>query len=218
MKVHFGHLYGNLLNTYGDNGNLLMLRYLAEKRGWTVETTIISLDDDFDPAAYDLLFMGGGQDTEQIVVAKDLARLQAPLRAYIEEGGVLLAICGGYQLLGRYYETAYGEKIIGAGVLGHHTLYQEQARFIGDVTIHSDLTGDTYVGFENHNGRTYLAPEERPLGRVIEGYGNNGEDGGEGAVYKNAYGSYFHGPLLVRNPHLAEHLLDLVEERRRSKA
>lgn len=210
MKLRLGHLYGNLLNTYGDNGNLLMLKYLAKQRGWEVESAMISLDTPFEADAYDLIFFGGGQDTEQIVVAKDIQRLKESLKDYIDRGGVMLAICGGYQLLGQFYETAKGEKIEGVGVLGHKTYYQEDSRFIGDITIHHDALEQTYKGFENHNGRTFLSDDEIPLGRVIEGHGNNGEDQGEGAIHKNVFCSYFHGPLLVRNPHLAEHLLDLV--------
>lgn len=210
MKLRICHLYGNLLNTYGDNGNLLMLQYLARQRGLEVETTLVSLKDAFNPEAFDLLFIGGGQDHEQMVIAKDLPSKHDALVAYIEGGGVGLAICGGYQLLGQYYETAQGEKIIGLGALPHYTLHQENNRFIGDIEIVNDTFGETYLGFENHNGRTFLGEGEEPLGRVVSGHGNNGEDQGEGAIYKNMYCSYFHGPLLVRNRHLAERLIDLA--------
>lgn len=212
MKLRICHLYGNLLNTYGDNGNLLMLQYLARQRGLDVETTLVSLKDTFDPNAYDILFIGGGQDHEQMVIAKDLPSKRDVLVEYIENGGVGLAICGGYQLLGQYYETAHGEKIDGLGALPHYTLRQENHRFIGDIEIRNDTFGETYLGFENHNGRTFLGDGEQPLGRVISGQGNNGEDGSEGAIYKNIFCSYFHGPLLVRNRHLAERLIAMAVE------
>lgn len=212
MKLRICHLYGNLLNTYGDNGNLLMLQYLARQRGLDVETTLISLKDTFDPNVYDILFIGGGQDHEQMVIAKDLPSKRDALVEYIENGGVGLAICGGYQLLGQYYETAHGEKIDGLGALPHYTLRQENHRFIGDIEIRNDAFGETYLGFENHNGRTFLGDGEQPLGRVISGQGNNGEDGSEGAIYKNIFCSYFHGPLLVRNRHLAERLIAMAVE------
>lgn len=210
MKLRICHLYGNLLNTYGDNGNLLMLQFLARQRGLDVETTLVSLKEPFIAADYDLLFVGGGQDYEQKVIAKDLPSKRDELIKYIEAGGAGLAICGGYQLLGQYYETAQGEKIEGLGALPHYTLRQIDNRFIGDIEITNDEFGETYLGFENHNGRTFLGEGERPLGRVVSGHGNNGEDGGEGAIYKNIYCSYFHGPLLVRNRHLAERLIRLA--------
>ncbi len=210
MKLRICHLYGNLLNTYGDNGNLLMLQYLARQQGLEVETTLISLKDPFDPQAFDLLFIGGGQDHEQMVIAKDLPSKREALVEYIENGGVGLAICGGYQLLGQYYETADGLKVDGLGALPHYTLHQENHRFIGDIEIRNDDFGETYLGFENHNGRTFLGEGERPLGQVVNGQGNNGEDGSEGAIYKNIFCSYFHGPLLVRNRHLAKRLIEMA--------
>ena len=213
MKLRICHLYGNLLNTYGDNGNLLMLQYLARKRGLEVETTLVSLKEAFDPDAFDLLFIGGGQDHEQMVIAKDLPSKRDALVAYIERGGAGLAICGGYQLLGQYYETTVGQRVEGLGALPHYTLRQENLqRFIGDIEIHNDTFGETYLGFENHNGRTFLGEGEVPLGRVVSGHGNNGEDGAEGAIYKNMFCSYFHGPLLVRNRHLAERLISTALE------
>lgn len=207
MKVRICHLYGNLLNTYGDNGNLLMLQHIARTMGFEVETTIVSLKDSFVAEDYDVLFIGGGQDREQMVIAKDLALKRTELVKYIENGGCGLAICGGYQLLGKYYETARGEKIEGLGALPHVTKHQVNRRFTGDIEIYNEQFGETYYGFENHNGRTFLGPDEKPLGIVKQGFGNNGEDGTEGAIYKNIFCSYFHGPLLVRNPHLAERII-----------
>lgn len=207
MKVRICHLYGNLLNTYGDNGNLLMLQHVAREMGHEVETTIVSLKEPFIAKDYDVVFIGGGQDREQMVIAKDLPSKREELVKFIENGGCGLAICGGYQLLGQYYETAHGEKIEGLGALPHFTTHQVDHRFIGDIEIYNERFGETYLGFENHNGRTFLGSGEEPLGIVKAGFGNNGEDGTEGAIYKNMFCSYFHGPLLVRNRHLAERII-----------
>lgn len=208
--IRICHLYGNLLNTYGDNGNLLMIQYYAREKGYQVETTLVSLDDDFKADDFDIVFFGGGQDFEQKIIAKNIHRMKEELANYIENEGVLLAICGGYQLLGRYYVNAVGEKINGLGVLPHYTERQINSRFIGDIEIYDEENQQTYYGFENHNGVTYLDGSLKPLGRVIKGNGNNGKDQTEGIHYKNVYGSYFHGPLLVRNKWLAQHLIDLV--------
>ena len=204
------HLYGNLLNTYGDNGNLLMLQYYAKEKGYQVQTRLVSLDDQFNADEFDLVFFGGGQDFEQKIIAKDCQRLVPELSKYIENDGVLLSICGGFQLLGQYYTTADGERIKGLGILPHYTERQINSRFIGDIEIFDDLNQQTYVGFENHNGVTYLTEDLAPLGRVIKGNGNNNQDKTEGLHYKNTFGSYFHGPLLVRNEWLARHIIDLA--------
>ncbi len=210
MTIRICHLYGNLLNTYGDNGNLLMLQYMAKQLGHAVETRLVSLKDEFIADDFDLLFIGGGQDHEQKVIARDLPSKRAELTKFIEAGGAGLAICGGYQLLGQYYETADGEKIEGLGALSHYTLRQINNRFIGDIEIHNERFNETYLGFENHNGRTFLGKDELPLGHVKQGFGNNGEDKTEGAIYKNVFCSYFHGPLLVRNEHLAKRIIELA--------
>ena len=208
--IRICHLYGNLLNTYGDNGNLLMIQYYAKKKGYQVDTKIVSLDDDFKAADYDIVFFGGGQDFEQKIIAKNSQRLKNELQSYIENNGVMLAICGGYQLLGEYYVTAKGEKINALGILPLYTERQINSRFIGDIEIYDEINNQTYVGFENHNGVTHLAGDLQPLGKVIKGNGNNGQDQTEGLHYKNVFCSYFHGPLLVRNKWLAEHLIDLT--------
>ncbi|MDR0691308.1 MAG: adenosylcobyric acid synthase [Streptococcaceae bacterium] len=210
FKLTLGHLYGNLLNTYGDNGNLLMLKYLGEKLGATIKIQLISIDDIFEENAYDLIFFGGGQDYEQRIVSKDIQEKKAAIIRYIENNGVLLAICGGYQLLGHYYIEACDRRVEGIGALDHYTLNQQNHRFIGDVEIISQKTNEHFYGFENHQGRTFLGGGEQPLGIVVKGHGNNGEDKSEGVIYKNVYGSYFHGPLLARNPHLAYQLLSLA--------
>lgn len=206
-ELNLAHLYGNLLNTYGDNGNLLMLQYYAKKMDIDLHTEIVSIHEDFDPKKFDLAFFGGGQDYEQTIVSKDIQTKKEAITQFIEENRVMLAICGGYQLLGHYYTGANGEKIAGISALDHYTLSQDNNRFIGDIVIHNEEFNETYYGFENHNGRTFLGKGERPLGKVLEGKGNNGEDETEGVIYKNVYGSYFHGPILARNENLAVRLL-----------
>ncbi|SUO66797.1 lipid II isoglutaminyl synthase subunit GatD [Streptococcus pyogenes] len=201
------HLYGNLMNTYGDNGNILMLKYVAEKLGARVTVDIVSINDTFEQDDYDIVFFGGGQDYEQSIVAKDLPSKKAALADYIANNKVVLAICGGFQLLGQHYVQANGVKIDGLGIMGHYTLNQHQNRFIGDIKIHNDEFNETYYGFENHQGRTFLSGDEKPLGRVVYGNGNNKEDQTEGVHYKNVYGSYFHGPILSRNVNLAYRLV-----------
>lgn len=211
------HLYGNLMNTYGDNGNLLILQWRAKERGLTVDTKIVSLDDSFNPDDYDLVFFGGGQDYEQEIVSKDIQLKKESLTHYIEHNGVMVAICGGFQLLGHYYVGANGKKIEGIGALDHYTLSQENNRYIGDIEIFDKDTNMTYKGYENHNGRTFLGDAMRPLGTIVKGCGNNNEDKTEGAKYNNVFCSYFHGPLLVRNIHLADHIIDLALQQKQLK-
>ncbi|MBG9985699.1 adenosylcobyric acid synthase [Facklamia sp. DSM 111018] len=209
-RIRIGHLYGNLLNTYGDNGNLLMLQYIAKQKGYETESQVISIGDHFDPDAYDLVFFGGGQDYEQKVISKQIHEIHDGIQSYIENKGVLLAICGGYQLLGHYYVNTAGEKLPGLGVLDHYTERQINHRFTGDVTIYSEYFQQELYGFENHNGVTHLGSQVKPFGKVLNGYGNNGQDQTEGAHYLNTFCSYFHGPLLVRNTWLADKLIDLT--------
>lgn len=206
-RLRIAHLYGDLMNTYGDNGNILMLKYVAEKLGAHVTVDIVSIQDDFQPQEYQLVFFGGGQDYEQGIIAADLPSKKEPLSHYIENDGVLLAICGGFQFLGQYYIEASGKRIEGLGILGHYTLNQTNNRFIGDIKIYNPEFNETYYGFENHQGRTFLSDDEKPLGQIIYGKGNNGEDGTEGLHYKNVFGSYFHGPILSRNANLAYRLV-----------
>lgn len=213
-KLNVCHLYGNLLNTYGDNGNLLILNYLTKKMGIDFESEIVSIHEPFSPDKYDLVFIGGGQDFEQFIISKDIQTKKTDLINFIENNGVVLAICGGFQLLGHYYIGANGEKIKGIGALDHYTISQERNRYIGDIVIHNEEFNETYYGFENHNGRTFLGKGERPLGLVKKGNGNNGEDGSEGVIYKNVFGSYFHGPILARNENLAKRLITTALEQK----
>ncbi|WP_407887470.1 type 1 glutamine amidotransferase [Levilactobacillus sp. N40-8-2] len=206
-ELNVAHLYGNLMNTYGDVGNILALNYYAKQMDVHLNVKVVSLEEDFKSADYDLAFFGGGQDFEQTIVSQDIQTKKAELTKFIASGGPVLAICGGFQLLGHYYIGANGEKLPGIGALDHYTLAQDHNRFIGDIVIKNQETGETYHGFENHQGLTYLGAGERPLGNVVSGKGNNGEDGTEGAIYKNVYCSYFHGPILTRNGDIAKHLL-----------
>ena len=217
MKLRVCHLYGNLMNTYGDNGNLLMLQHRAKKLGYEVETTLISLEEDFNAEDFDIVMFGGGQDFEQTVVAKDLQNKKEALIQYIEDNGVVVAICGGFQLLGRYYVNASGERLNGISAIDVYTNGQFPNRLIGDVEIVNEEFGETYLGYENHIGRTYLGKNMKPLGKVVKGFGNNEEDHVEGCHYKNVFCSYFHGPILVRNQHLAARIIETAAERQRSK-
>ena len=205
------------MNTYGDNGNLLMLQYRAKKLGYEVETTLISLEEDFNAEDFDIVMFGGGQDFEQTVVAKDLQNKKESLIQYIEDNGVVVAICGGFQLLGRYYVNASGERLNGISAIDVCTNGQFPSRLIGDIEIFNEEFGETYLGYENHIGRTYLGKNMKPLGKVVKGFGNNEEDHVEGCHYKNVFCSYFHGPILVRNQHLADRIIETAAERQRSK-
>ena len=205
------------MNTYGDNGNLLMLQHRAKKLGYEVETTLISLEEDFNPEEFDIVMFGGGQDYEQTVVAKDLQNKKDTLIEYIEDDGVVVAICGGFQLLGRYYVNASGERLNGIGAIDVCTNGQFPNRLIGDVEIFNEEFGETYLGYENHIGRTYLGKNMKPLGKVVKGFGNNEEDHAEGCHYKNVFCSYFHGPILVRNQHLADRIIQTAAQRRLTK-
>ncbi|WP_283584199.1 type 1 glutamine amidotransferase [Limosilactobacillus difficilis] len=208
-KYHLtlAHLYGDLMNTYGDIGNVNALQYYARQMDTDIAVKVISIEDDFDPNKFDIALFGGGQDYEQTVVSKDIQSKKAGIQEFIEDDKPMLAICGGYQLLGHYYISAAGEKIPGIGVLDHYTLSQDHHRFIGNITIQNEETGQKYHGFENHNGRTFLGKGERPLGMVLSGHGNNGDDKTEGAIHKSTFCSYFHGPILTRNGELAKRLL-----------
>ncbi|MCS6800360.1 MAG: glutamine amidotransferase [Chloroflexota bacterium] len=213
--LRIGHLYPDVMNLYGDRGNVLALAQRARWRGFGVEIIPISLGDPFRPDAVDLLFAGGDQDREQRRVAADLAgRKGEAIRAAIEEGLPALVVCGSYQLFGERYQPAAGPELRGLAVFDAVTIHPGATvvRCVGNIVV--DWEGSLLVGFENHGGRTYLGPRAAPLGRVVVGYGNNGEDGTEGARYKNAFGTYLHGALLPKNPMLADTLLSLALQRR----
>ena len=208
--IRVGHLYPDYLNIYADRGNIAVFARRAALRGHELDVTALGMNDAIVPGDHDLYYVGGGQDREQLLVAKDLAAKAEPLRAAVLEGGAaLLAVCGGYQLLGRSYRGFHGEDMPGAGLLPLETAAGER-RMIGDVLLECELeTGvrRTLAGFENHVGRTRLDPGAEPLGRVVAGFGNDGESGYEGCRVGRAVGTYLHGPLLPRNPWLADWLL-----------
>jgi CobQ-like glutamine amidotransferase family enzyme len=204
------HLYPDLLNLYGDRGNIIVLTQRARWRGIDVTVADAGMGDRVDPREADLFFIGGGEDRQQRIASADLLRLKrAPLADAVEDGAVVLAVCGGYQLAGHFYRPAEGEDLPGVGLLDLWTQHPgpRARRLIGNLVIRVDGMGAPLVGFENHGGRTHLGPRARPLGRVLSGYGNNGADGWEGAVYRRVYGTYLHGPLLPKNPEFADRLI-----------
>ncbi|HLI87275.1 MAG TPA: hypothetical protein VKV37_01225 [Ktedonobacteraceae bacterium] len=214
LTLTLGHLYPDQLNLYGDRGNILTLQRRCQLRGITLRVVGLGIGDALAPDEYDLLFIGGGQDKDQGPVAQDLYEIKGiGLWAAIEDDMPVLAVCGGYQLLAHYYRPADGPDMRGLGVFDAWTIHKgpQTSRCIGDVAI--SWNGSTLVGFENHGGRTYLGTAQ-PLGRVLKGCGNNAEDRTEGAVYRNAYGTYLHGSLLPKNPHFADHLLTLALRRK----
>jgi CobQ-like glutamine amidotransferase family enzyme len=213
-SLRIAHLYGDLMNTYGDNGNVLMLKYVAEKLGASVSVEIVTLGDTFNSDGYDVVFWGGGQDYEQGIISEHLGDVTDGLRKFIEDDGPMLAICGGFQMLGQSFIDGTGRSLDCAKILPHHTSYNGDSRLIGDVVIHNEEFGETYYGFENHGARTQLGDGQKPLGRVVAGSGNNGEDQSEGFHYKNTFGSYMHGPLLSRNVRIAYRLISTALRRK----
>jgi hypothetical protein len=210
MKFTVGWLYPDLMNIYGDRGNILTLLKRAQWRGF--EPTLLELGrgNVKGMADVDVFFFGGGQDREQELVYEDLLEFkQPPLERAVAEGAQVLAVCGGYQLLGHYYQTAEGERFPGIGLIDVRTEAGKK-RFIGDVVVETQLTElepRTLVGFENHSGRTFLGPHAKPIGKVLLGNGNNGSDGFEGCLQGAVVGTYMHGSLLPKNPHLADYLI-----------
>ena len=216
MELTICHLYPDLLNVYGDLGNVLVLKHRAALRGIDVNVINCSIGEKLDIDNIDIILFGGGQDYEQSIISKDLVEIKRDdLAKYVEDEKVVLAICGGYQLLGKYYTAPNGEKIEGLGILD---IYTEggSTRFIGNTQIYNEEFDEMYVGFENHSGRTYIN-NNKPLGKCVHGYGNNGSDGYEGCIYKNTFGTYFHGSLLSKNPEFADRLLKLALSRKYGK-
>ena len=209
VTISVGHLYPGYLNIYADRGNIAVLTRRAALRGHEVVVQPIGLGEQVRPGAHDLLYIGGGQDREQALIAPDLVDKSSAIRLAVAEGAALLAVCGGYQLLGRGYRGRDGSLMPGAGLFGHETV-AGTTRMIGDVLLECELEPDTprpLAGFENHAGRTMLDGDAKPLGRVVHGFGNDGASGFEGCRLGRAIGTYLHGPLLPRNPWLADWLL-----------
>jgi lipid II isoglutaminyl synthase (glutamine-hydrolysing) len=231
--LRIAHLYPEQMNIYGDRGNILALSRRCAWRGIDVDLLSVGVGVEVDWSEVDIAFFGGGQDSGQALIAEDFVVRHGPaLRKAIDADLVLLSICGGYQLLGHYFLTHTGEKLPGVGAVDVHTVGGD-VRLIGNIVVEVGdggwgmvrsphppspipypLSPLRLVGFENHSGRTYLGSGARPLGRVLAGHGNNGEDGSEGAIYRNTFGCYMHGSLLPKNPQFADHLIGLALERR----
>jgi CobQ-like glutamine amidotransferase family enzyme len=206
VRIRVGHLYPDYLNIYADRGNIAVLSARAAARGHELELSPIGMRDAV-PNGIDLFYVGGGQDREQELVAHDLVVKADPLRRAVADGAVVLAVCGGYQLLGRSYVDVAGTELPGTALLPLETVAGEQ-RMIGDVLLECDWAGQPLAGFENHAGRTILDEGAQPLGRVLAGFGNDGRSGFEGCRAGRVYGTYLHGPLLPRNPWFADRLLE----------
>lgn len=213
-SLNIVHLYPDLLNLYGDRGNIACMQKRLNWRG--IDANIIQCtnqDHDMDLSAADIIFVGGGSDREQEIVCGLLLKKKDELVRHAESNGVLVAVCGGYQLLGKYYQTA-SSKIEGLGILDIYTDAGD-TRLIGNVVLKSDFLTQNIVGFENHAGRTHIG-KHTPLGKVVYGHGNTGESGCEGVIYKNVIATYLHGPLLPKNPLLCDHILTCALKRKYS--
>ena len=205
-------LYPELMNIYADRGNIAVLRARCEWRGLGFELGSATVGEPLDQAAYDLFYMGGGQDRDQIAVAEDMAATKRDaLHAAADRGAAVLAVCGGYQLLGHSYQLG-SEELPGVGLVDLRTVREDGPRLIGNCAIEADVgTGPrTIAGFENHGGRTYLGDDSQALGRVLAGHGNNGSDRLEGVRVGNVIGTYLHGPLLPKNVWLADRLIEMA--------
>lgn len=231
LNLNICHLYPDLMDTYGDRGNITAVVKRCQWRGIDVKVSNISVDQPLQTSDFDFYFFGGGQDIQQEIVGKDLQKKAKDLKKAIEGTAVILSICGGYQLLQNYFKTLDGKMIKGIGIFDAHTI-GSTTRMIQNLLINlnpnlQDQVKSCYstieqlnnltmnlIGFENHSGKTYLSSNLQPLGAVLKGAGNNGEDGTEGAVYKNAFGCYLHGSLLPKNPHFADYLITKALERR----
>lgn len=210
------HMYPDLMNLYGDQGNLICIRKRLEWHGFNCEIKPVHLGQELDFSQLDMLFMGGGSDREQGLIYTDLIKRSGRFLEEIEKGLPVLCICGAYQLLGQYYYTTEGENYEGLGFFNIYTESGKQ-RIIGNIALESHINGEknVVVGFENHAGRTYFTDKDlNPFGRVLKGYGNNGEDGYEGLHYRNLIGTYLHGPLLPKNPFVADYFINTMLKRR----
>jgi CobQ-like glutamine amidotransferase family enzyme len=209
VKIRVAHLYPDYLNIYADRGNIAVLARRAAWRGHELESTAVSIGEEFHGGDHDLLYIGGGQDREQALVAHDLVKKAEGILGAVADGAGVLAVCGGYQLLGRSYREFRGTDLPGIGLFPHETVAGD-TRMIGDVLLECEFEPGlrrTLAGFENHAGRTRLDDGAEALGRVVAGFGNDGESGWEGCRVGRALGTYLHGPLLPRNPWLADWLL-----------
>ena len=211
MKIRIGHLYPDLLNLYGDRGNIQCLKKRMQWRGIDAEVQEFQITDTISFLDLDIVLLGGGSDREQMLGCEKLKTIRQDFKEYVEDNGVVIAVCGGYQLLGHYYDTDDG-RIEGLSLVD---LYTEQGtpRLISNIVIQNDLFPYPIVGFENHGGRTFIG-DNKPLGKVLFGYGNNETEKAEGVLYKNVIGTYLHGPLLPKNPHICDYLIKNALERK----
>lgn len=215
-QIRIGWLYPEYMNLYGDRGNVIVLEQRSRWHGLDPVVTKVGLGEQADFRQFDLLMMGGGQDREQGLIAEDFLKVKGnSLGEAIHDGLAVLAVCGGYQMLGKYFKTHKGEKLTFTGILDLWTEGSDE-RLIGNAIVESNLFGEkqTLVGFENHSGKTYLGSGLKPLGQVVRGFGNNGKDKTEGVVFKHCIGTYLHGSILPKNPHLADWLIQKAVERR----
>lgn len=234
FKLSIAWLYPDLMSTYGDRGNIFCLSKRCEWRGIDIEVKNITLETSIkELERCDLIFMGGAQDRQQKLAGEDFLKIKGPVvKKLVEKNIPALFVCAAYQFMGHYYRPYQGKDIQGAGIFDLTTIHpgNQAKRLIGNIAgellpsfwgasrlqnhlkVDSGQARMTIVGFENHGGRTYLGNKMKPLAKVLKGFGNNGKDGNEGAVYKNAIGSYFHGPILPKNPHLADWLIKCALE------
>lgn len=215
-SLRIAHLYPELLNLYGDSGNILVLRSRMAWRGIEPQVMEVHVDDRPSFSNVDIAFIGGGSDREQKIVCDKLLAEQAELRSFVEDGGVLAAVCGGYQLLGHSYLMG-DEKVPGLGLVDLYT-DRGEPRIIGNIAVESRISPQPIVGYENHGGRTHLGDGVEPMGKVLYGHGNDGESGYEGCLYRNVVGTYVHGPLLPKNPGVADYLIARALERKYGSA
>lgn len=213
LTLELAYLYPRFLNIYGDRGNVLTFLQRCKQRGINLNVTTIGIEENINSEKFDIYFMGGGQDQEQILVSENLQTKRKDLISAIENNAVFLTICGGYQLLGKYYKDQSGYELKGIEALDLYTVAGNK-RMIGNVLCKELESNKTLVGFENHSGKTYLGSSLTPLAKVIRGSGNNGEDGFEGVRYKNVFGTYLHGSLLPKNSHLADKIIRLALEKK----
>lgn len=210
-KIVVGHLYPDLLNLYGDRGNIQCIMKRCEWRGIDAETIEYGLEDKVNFSKLDIVLLGGGSDREQMIVCRRLQEIREDFEAYVESDGVVIAVCGGYQLLGHYYQTDQG-KMEGLHLVDIYT-EQKPGRLIDNIVLKSELFDMPVVGFENHGGRTKIG-NNKAFGKVLYGSGNDGESGYEGVIYKNVIGTYLHGPLLPKNPQVCDYLIERALERK----